>query len=174
MHSICLAVPTLSLITGTQKARVLATTTRGPSVLAPGLPPVGETVPGYELNGWYGMLAPPGTSKAITEKLNQVFSKVVMEPAVRERLLGVGMEPTPSSPVAFGDFLKQETARIGKVLKSAGVKPQDIIVFDRYGDMWAKAGYQKHLPDGVRGGGAVEKYDDVQLDIKGYDPEVYA
>jgi tripartite-type tricarboxylate transporter receptor subunit TctC len=123
IQGICLAVPTLSLITGQQKARVLAATTRGPTVLAPGLPPVAESVPGFELNGWYGMLAPPGTPPAIIKRLHQEFSRVVMEPAVRERLLGVGMEPTPSAPAAFSEFLRAEVARIGVVLKSAGVKP---------------------------------------------------
>jgi uncharacterized protein (DUF362 family) len=59
-------------------------------------------------------------------------------------------------------------------LKSAGVRPQEIIIFDRYGNQWAEAGYGKHLPDGVRGASVVEQFDSVQLDIKGYDPEIYA
>ena len=59
-------------------------------------------------------------------------------------------------------------------LKSAGVRLQDIIVFDRYGDDWVSAGYQKHLPDGVRGEYVVERFDSAQLNIKGYDPEIYA
>jgi uncharacterized protein (DUF362 family) len=89
----------------------------------------------------------------------------------RGDVVGIKVNPV-GAPLAISNHVLIYEVVDG--LKSAGVKPQDIIVFDRYGDMWAKAGYQKHLPDGVRGGGAVEKYDDVQLDIKGYDPEVYA
>ncbi len=58
-------------------------------------------------------------------------------------------------------------------LKSAGVKPRDIIVFDRYRRQFRRAGYERNLPDGVRWDASVEDYDDVQLDIEGYDPEVY-
>ncbi|WP_051289771.1 DUF362 domain-containing protein [Dolichospermum circinale] len=89
----------------------------------------------------------------------------------RGDVVGIKVNPV-GAPLAISNHVLIYEVVDG--LKSAGVKPQDIIIFDRYGDMWAKAGYQKHLPDGVRGGGAVEKYDDVQLDIKGYDPEVYA
>ncbi|MCW9680639.1 DUF362 domain-containing protein [Dolichospermum planctonicum UHCC 0167] len=89
----------------------------------------------------------------------------------RGDIVGIKVNPV-GAPLAISNHVL--IYEIVDGLKSAGVKPQDIIIFDRYGDMWAKAGYQKHLPDGVRGGSAVEKYDDVQLDIKGYDPEVYA
>ena len=58
-------------------------------------------------------------------------------------------------------------------LKEAGVKPTDIVVFDRYRKMFIEAGYVKNLPDGVRWDAAVEQYDSVQLDIKGYDPDVF-
>ncbi|WP_133512490.1 DUF362 domain-containing protein [Candidatus Thiosymbion oneisti] len=58
-------------------------------------------------------------------------------------------------------------------LKSAGVKPADIIVFDRYRRQFRRAGYVKNLPDGVRWDAAVDDYDTVQLAIEGYDPDVY-
>ena len=70
------------------------------------------------------MLAPPGTPRALINRINQDITRVVTEPATRERLLAVGMEATPSPPEAFGEFLKRETARWSKVLKEAGVKPQ--------------------------------------------------
>ncbi len=89
----------------------------------------------------------------------------------RGDIVGIKVNPV-GAPLAISNHVLIQEIVDG--LKSAGVKPQDIIVFDRFGDMWAKAGYRKHLPDGVRGGSVVEKYDSVQLDIKGYDPEVYA
>ena len=122
MHSACTAAPTMSLLVG-QKARVLGVTTRTPTVLAPGVPTIHETVPGYELLGWYGMLAPPNTPPALIARLNQEFTRLVTLPDMRERLIGIGAEPSPSTPEAFGKFLKQETARWSKLLKEAGVKP---------------------------------------------------
>lgn len=122
MHSTCTAVPSLAVFAG-QKVRVLGVTSKGPTALAPGLPSIGETLPGYELNGWYGVLTPPGTPRPIIARLNQEFTKIVNEPAVRERMLAVGAEPTPTTPEAFGVFLKRETERWTKLLKEAGIKP---------------------------------------------------
>ena len=122
MHVTCTAVPTLSLIAGGQKARVLGVTTRVPTALAPGQPTIAETLPGYELNGWYGLLTPPNTPQAIITRLNREFTKLLALPDMRERMLGVGVEPAPSTPAEFRVFLKKETERFSKVLKDAGVK----------------------------------------------------
>lgn len=122
MHVTCPAAPTAALLAG-QKARVLGVTTRAPTALAPGAPPIAEGLPGYELNGWYGMVTPPGTPSAVTTRLNRVFTQVLNEPALRDKLFGVGVEATPSSPQAFAAFLKQETERWAKLLKEAGIKP---------------------------------------------------
>ncbi|HEX8203756.1 MAG TPA: DUF362 domain-containing protein [Isosphaeraceae bacterium] len=59
-------------------------------------------------------------------------------------------------------------------LKSAGVKPADIVVFDRYKDQFLQAGYERNLPEGCRWDWAVESYDETQLDIARYDPDVFA
>ena len=89
----------------------------------------------------------------------------------RGDLVGIKVNPV-GAPLAISNHVLIH--EIVEGLKSAGVRPQDIIVFDRYGEQWAEAGYRKHLPDGVQGASVVEKFDSVQLDIKGYDPEVYA
>lgn len=58
-------------------------------------------------------------------------------------------------------------------LEAAGIKRQDIVVYDRYKDQFFQAGFDKWLPEGVRVSHAAEKYDDIQQDIRGYDPEHY-
>jgi tripartite-type tricarboxylate transporter receptor subunit TctC len=123
MHVTCPAAPSVSLIAGGQKVRMLGVTTSVPTALAPGVPTVAEALPGYELNGWYGMLAPPGTPKALALRLNQAFTKIVNEPAMRDRLLSVGVEATPSPPEPFAAFLSKEHERWAKLLKEAGIKP---------------------------------------------------
>jgi hypothetical protein len=58
-------------------------------------------------------------------------------------------------------------------LKAAGVKPHDIVVYDRYKDQFLRAGYEANLPDGCRWDWAVESFDEPQLDIARYDPDVF-
>jgi tripartite-type tricarboxylate transporter receptor subunit TctC len=123
IHVTCPAAPTLSLVAGGQKVRALGVTTRTPTTLAPGLPPIGETLPGYELNGWYGMLTPPATPPVIAARLNREFTKLLSMPDIRERMLSVGVEAAPSSPAEFSAFLKKEHERWAKLLKEAGIKP---------------------------------------------------
>lgn len=124
MHLARPAAPILSPVAGNAKRRILATTARGPTALAPGLQPVVGAVPGYELNGWYGMLGAPGTPRAIVQRLNQELTRIAGEPVMLERMLGVGAEPAPASPASFGECLGRETVHRGRLLKEAGIKPQ--------------------------------------------------
>ncbi len=123
MHSTCAAAPTASSFIQSGKVRVLGVTTRTPTRLAPGVRPIIETVPGYELTGWYGLLAPLNTPKAIVERINQEIAKALKIPEMQERLIGVGAEAAHTSPTEFGAFLQRETVRWSKVLKDADIKP---------------------------------------------------
>jgi tripartite-type tricarboxylate transporter receptor subunit TctC len=87
------------------------------------LPTIGETLPGYELNGWYGMLTPPHTPPVVAARLNREFTKLLSMPDIRERMISVGVEAAPSSQAEFSAFLKKEHERWAKLLKEAGIKP---------------------------------------------------
>ena len=119
IHAACPAAPSMTVFGG--KVRVLGVTTSEPTPLAPGVPPIADAVPGYEMPGWYGVLAPPGTPKAIIARINREFAKTVNAPDMRERLLAAGAEPAMSSPEDFAAFLRRESERLGKLLKDAGV-----------------------------------------------------
>lgn len=121
---LCSAVPTLHATLQSAKARAIAITSRGPSNLAPGVPTVMATVPGVEMDGWYGIIAPLGTPKDIVAKLNGAIAQVMSQSEIHERLLTVGAEAVTSTPAAFGDFLRSEMQRWGKVMRDAGIKPQ--------------------------------------------------
>ena len=121
IQAACPAAPSMTVFGG--KVRVLGVTTLKPTALAPGVPPVAEALPGYEMPGWYGVLAPLGTPKAIVAKINQEFAKTVNAPDMRDRLLAAGAEPAMSSPESFTAFLRRESERLGKLLKDAGVGP---------------------------------------------------
>ncbi len=88
-----------------------------------GVPTIMETVPGYELVGWYGLLAPLNTPKDIVERINLELAKALKISDLQERLIAVGAEVAHTSPAEYGAFLRRETVRWSKVLKDAGIKP---------------------------------------------------
>ena len=124
VHILCSAVPTLHATIQAGKVRTLGITSREPSKLAPGVPTIASTVPGYDMDGWYGIIAPMGTPREIVAKLNSAVVQVLKLSEVQERLLGVGAEALSSTPAEFGDFLRRETQRWSKVVREAGIKPQ--------------------------------------------------
>jgi len=76
------------------------------------------------VTSWYGMLAPANTPRDIVNRLHGEFVKAVNDPATRERLIAGGFEPKTSSPTEWGDFIKSEIARYGKVIREAKLEVQ--------------------------------------------------
>jgi tripartite-type tricarboxylate transporter receptor subunit TctC len=107
----------------TGKVRLLAVTYRKPTPLAPGVPPVSDTLPGFELLGWYGIQAPLKTPKPIIARINADIVKALRTPELQEQLVKVSAEAVGSSPEEFGAFLKSETQRWDKVLKEGATMP---------------------------------------------------
>jgi tripartite-type tricarboxylate transporter receptor subunit TctC len=124
VHVLCSAIPTLHATIQSGKARLLAVASREPSKLVPGVPAVAATLPGFDVDGWYGIIAPLGTPNDIVMKLNSAFAQVLKLPDVQERMAGVGAEALTSTPARFADFLRGETQRWSKVMRDAGIKPQ--------------------------------------------------
>ena len=105
------------------KLKALAMTATKRSPLLPDVPTVAESgVPGYELSGWTGLLAPAGTPKDVVEKLQRESSKVLKQPDVASQLEVVGAEPVGSTPQEFAAFLQSEISRWEKVIKQSGAK----------------------------------------------------
>ena len=73
---------------------------------------------------WYGMFVPADTPRDIVNRLNQELHKALTNPTVMKRLASVGVETQTSTPEELGRFVRSETARIAKVIKSAGIKPK--------------------------------------------------
>ena len=107
-----------------QKLRALAVTTATRSTVLPDLPTVGESVPGYEAVGWFGIVGPKGLSTAIVDKLNAEINAVVADPKIKERLAGMGVDPMPMTPIDFSKRLTADVEKWGKVIKFANIKPE--------------------------------------------------
>ena len=119
----CVAAPAVQSFARSGKLRALGVTTLRRTPLAPDVPAVAESVPGYELVGWYGLLAPLGTPKNIVNKISSEIARALKTTEVQERLVSTGAEAVDSSPAEFTKFLEKETLRWGKVLRDAGIKP---------------------------------------------------
>jgi len=109
----------------TGRLRGLAVTGTKHSAVLPDLPTVAEAgVPGYEAVQWYGLFAPPQTPKEIIAKLHTAMAGVLHSPEIQKKFAGDGAETVGNSPEEFAQFLKSETVKWGKVVRSAGIKPQ--------------------------------------------------
>ena len=104
--------------------RLRAVATLGPkrSPVLPDVPTVGETLPGYEVVNWFGMVVPAATPRDIVTRLHTEVVKVLRLPEIRERLIAQGAEPAGNSPEEFGAFMKAETAKWTRVIKETNIR----------------------------------------------------
>jgi tripartite-type tricarboxylate transporter receptor subunit TctC len=101
--------------------RAIAVTSATRLVSMPEIPTVGDTVPGFESAQWYGVGAPAGTPAAIIATLNKEVNAALADPKMKARLDDLGGVPLSMSPEEFGKFLVNETEKMGKVIKAAGI-----------------------------------------------------
>jgi len=107
------------------KINALAVTTSNRSKLVPDLPTVSEAgLKGFEANNWYGVVVPAKTPRPIVDRLNKEFTAVLNMPDIKDILFKQGLDAAPSTPEAFGAYIKSETAKWAKVIKASGAKPE--------------------------------------------------
>lgn len=104
------------------KVRVLGVTSLTRSRAAPDIPTIAETLPGFELIGWYGVVAPKRTPAAITGRLSKAIAEVSRSPDVKERLALDGSETVGSTPAEFERHIRNEVERFRKVIREAGIR----------------------------------------------------
>jgi len=107
---------------GTVRALGVTTAKRAPFL--PDVPSIGETVPGYDTEVWWGLLGPGGTPPAIVEKLSHDFVVALNTDAVKERLAKLGAIPIGSSPQAFDKKIHDDYDKWGPIIKAAGIKAE--------------------------------------------------
>jgi tripartite-type tricarboxylate transporter receptor subunit TctC len=101
--------------------RAIAVTSASRLESMPEIPTVGDTVPGFESAQWYGVGAPAGTPVAIIATVNKEVNAALADPKMKARLEDLGGVPLSMSPEEFGNFLANETEKMGKVIKAAGI-----------------------------------------------------
>ena len=103
------------------KLRALAVTTPQRWPGAADIPTVAESVPGYEVSGWFGLLAPAGTPKAVLDTLQTAVAQAVRDPEVTRQLRSLGAEPVASRPEAFAQQIRADVDKWRGVVKATGV-----------------------------------------------------
>ncbi len=102
--------------------RALGACTEKRTQLAPELPTLAETIPGLYANAWYGLFVPAGTPKEIVTKLNTEIIKLMDNPEMRERLVGLGVEAAPGTPDQLAMLLRDDLVRWAKIVKDSGAQ----------------------------------------------------
>ncbi|WP_140627818.1 tripartite tricarboxylate transporter substrate binding protein [Methylibium rhizosphaerae] len=102
----------------------LAVTTARRSPLLPEVPAMAETWPGFEIDTWWGLIAPAGTPPAVVSRLNAAFVAALNTPEVKARFADLMAEPAPSTPAQFSQLMQRELARYEKVVKASGAKAE--------------------------------------------------
>lgn len=115
-----LATAAANIKSGKLKALAVTTAQRSPAL--PDIPAVGETLSGFAVDTWWGLVAPAATPKDIIAKLNQAFVAALNSPEVKTRFGLLLAEPVPTTPEQFGIFMKDELAKYEKVVKASGAK----------------------------------------------------
>ena len=108
----------------TGKLRALAVTTARRWYSLPNVPTIGETLPGYEVELWFGTMAPRGTPQPIVDALNGAINKILQEPDMKKNLEQQGMMATGGTPQKFNQRIRSEYERWTKVVKERGIKVQ--------------------------------------------------
>ena len=106
------------------RLRPVAVTSTKRSQVLPEVPTIAESLPGYEMSLWTGLLAPRGTPRPVIDRLNGTMAEVLASADIKERLLGLGAAPLGDTPEGFAAFIRRELERMGDVVKASGATAQ--------------------------------------------------
>jgi len=105
------------------RLKALAVTGAKRSETLPEVPTVAESgLPGYQAVGWFGLLAPAATPRAIVQKLSADVNRVLAQADTRAKMLAMGAEPGGNTPEEFGSFIREDQAKWARLMKEAGIK----------------------------------------------------
>jgi tripartite-type tricarboxylate transporter receptor subunit TctC len=105
------------------KIRPLGVSSLKRAAILPEVPTIAESgLPGFETGTWYGVVAPASTPAVIVDKLNREINRILALPDVSEKLVQMGLEASPMTPAAYGEFIRKEIAQYARVIQNAKIK----------------------------------------------------
>ena len=102
--------------------KVIAITSKARSPLLPDVPPLADTVPGFEAANWFGVLAPRGTPDGVVSKLAQAIARAMQADDVKRRFVKDGADAIGSTSTAFAELIRVETKRWAEVVRVSGAR----------------------------------------------------
>jgi len=123
VHMVISVIPAVLPTVRAGRVRALGVTSANRTPIAPELPTIAETVPGYEFIGWYSLFAPAKTPAGLLAKLNAEVVKALKTPDFQERLTALGAEPIGSTQRALAEFLPLQMEKMRKAVKESGARP---------------------------------------------------
>ncbi|OGA44923.1 MAG: hypothetical protein A3F74_25750 [Betaproteobacteria bacterium RIFCSPLOWO2_12_FULL_62_58] len=115
-------VPAVLPFIKTGKLKALGVTSLKRTPLVSGVPPIAESVPGYEVIGWYSLVAPAKTPHEIISRLNAEVVRALKASELQERISGLGAEPIGSAPQELGAHMRAEIEKLQKAVKATGLR----------------------------------------------------
>ncbi|MDB5900297.1 MAG: h16 [Ramlibacter sp.] len=106
----------------TGQLRAIGVCTEKRTALAPDLPTLAETLPGLYANAWYGLFVPAGTPRDIVNKLHGEIARLMNDPDMKERMVGLGVEPAPGTPDQLATLMRDDLVRWSKIVKDSGAQ----------------------------------------------------
>jgi tripartite-type tricarboxylate transporter receptor subunit TctC len=106
------------------KLKAIAVSSLSRAAILPKTPTVAETLPGFDVTVWYGILAPAGTPDAVIGKLSRAFAEVSADPKIRSQLADSGYAMIGSTPAVFGKHIETELTKWNKAVKDSGATIQ--------------------------------------------------
>lgn len=107
-----------------ERLRALGISSAKRSAILPDLPAIGETVPGYEFIGWYGLVAPAKTPAAIITRLNTILAGAFKTPEFQARISDLGADPAGGTPAEFRTFMLSHMEKMRKAVIASGARPE--------------------------------------------------
>lgn len=105
-----------------KRLKMLGVTTRNATPIVPGVPPIGATVPGFEVPIWVALLGPHGLPAEVVAALNRAFGTILNEPETRRRFEGYGLVPTASTPAAVTEAIQKEMKTWAPVVRERNIR----------------------------------------------------
>jgi tripartite-type tricarboxylate transporter receptor subunit TctC len=115
-------VPAVISFVKSGRLRALGVSSAKRSTAMPELPTIADDLPGYEMSGWIGLMAPAGMPREISERLSREVRKILEIPEIKERFLALGQEPAGNTPEEYAEFLKRQNDRYASIVKQADLK----------------------------------------------------
>jgi tripartite-type tricarboxylate transporter receptor subunit TctC len=104
------------------RLRALAVSTAKRSAAMPELSTIADDLPGYEMSGWIGLMAPAGMPSELRARLSAETRKILQDPDIRSRFIALGLDPAGNTPEEYTEFLKRQNDRYASIVKQAGLK----------------------------------------------------